>query len=804
MITHSAQMNSLLKVPTEGVVAARLYYGDDTEYLSIAEIDITLDGESFMGVLNKTTKPKVSVDWRRNTQKIGGGTMSIDNKEYQLGTGVRFSDEIENALLGTGFDVGFVGRRLWIKYFKKGVTTWANASLVSDAIMKRPKGHDRDTIVIPYVSKVTNFDKQEIPFVVGASEVVSEDGDIGAVKPIICDIRRTDFCNLDATQITFTRPSNAMKMRFMGAYRDGSALYAVSSHVLWFLENNSSHSIWAKDPESGRLVRLKDSYKIVQNDSRGALVLIGVGGAPNYYDYRLPDDKDWSTDIFDGGDDGAASITNAGNVVDINNSTLAEFDVTDGALGTDPYARMTLAFEPSGDPGGVVVERAVFARSKYTFIGTGDAGTYEINGVGAKASTPTTYDQFGSLASPDDTVLIDLTGKTASPDSYEAEVNMVFLRTEFTPVQAFQDVYVLCSGLLYGSWLAGRSGHPDSVVVRRSGVDFVSSVDGGFSVPSGGLQTAGVVAGDVIEISGGPNAGSYLVRSVTSQTAGTIHAYSTRGFDWPDNSESGQTYKIVGAPFIRNGVGLIEWVLRELGGLLTADIDTDSYDVAATSVATLTLGTYSQDVMSISKYIASVGNNVFVFPFWGIDGKHKCVAMRSAYVSGDVVKTIPYAEMKKFVGDSTNDEDIKGSVVMKYGQNGDKRLAEVGPIESSGMLQKYGLTAEEGRLTLLSDFFSSSTVATSVATKKLKYLQQYHNILPVDVGEMYSGLEAGDVIAVSDLVDEKGNAVKLNGEIIDDGNYSRAGQFISPYFMLLEVEDLRGVKAKGLQLHNLG
>jgi len=154
MITPSAQWASLSSLPGELGAVARLYYGSEGsgDYVSLATKDLVLDGERFAGLLEAIPSKSNGVDLITHIPLTDSFTLTIDNLEYQPGK--RFSDLLEE--LGTGSDIGFENRRIDVRLYLPGITTFANClEIQTNGIMREPT-HSRS------MTTFTVFDGTEL------------------------------------------------------------------------------------------------------------------------------------------------------------------------------------------------------------------------------------------------------------------------------------------------------------------------------------------------------------------------------------------------------------------------------------------------------------------------------------------------------------------------------------------------------------------------------------------------------------------------------------------------------------------
>ena len=158
MITTSADWDSaVLTDSTDAYPIVRLYYGDETNYVSISTKDVTFNGVDYRGLLKEVPVVREKIDIHSHRYSISNLTLNIINHQFEP-TKI-FSDYIESA--GSGTDTGFYNRPCEIKLVSGNVSTYANAFMLFSGII-RDIQHDQNTVKIT-VEDNSSLKHKELP-----------------------------------------------------------------------------------------------------------------------------------------------------------------------------------------------------------------------------------------------------------------------------------------------------------------------------------------------------------------------------------------------------------------------------------------------------------------------------------------------------------------------------------------------------------------------------------------------------------------------------------------------------------------
>ncbi len=235
MITTSTQWDSLCQRPGQEVtVVVRMYYGDESAYKSFANRDLTIGTEKFLGVIQGVPTVIQQLDMKEHTHSIQSLTLAINNLEYQ--PGARWSDLVEDTTLGAGADIGFYNRKIDIRFYLDGITTFANCfPLLSSGIVREIK-HSREQTTIEIEDR-TEMMYQDIGTYMADTDAADTDQGLPVdsrekIKPIIYGDHRyyqsDDHIDLD----TVSNLNNISACRYLGIDSSGNHLWQISNHEL--------------------------------------------------------------------------------------------------------------------------------------------------------------------------------------------------------------------------------------------------------------------------------------------------------------------------------------------------------------------------------------------------------------------------------------------------------------------------------------------------------------------------------------------------------------------------------------------
>ena len=235
MITTSTEWDSLCQRPGQEVtVVVRMYYGDESAYKSFANRDLIIGTEKFLGVIQGIPTVIQQLDMKEHTHSIQSLTLAINNLEYWPGK--RWSDLVEDATLGSSTDIGFYNRKIDIRFYLDGITTFANCfPLLSNGIVREIK-HSREQTTIEIEDR-TEMMYQDIGTYMADTDAADTDQGLPVdsrekIKPIIYGDHRyyqsDDHIDLD----TVSNLNNISACRYLGIDSSGNHLWQISNHEL--------------------------------------------------------------------------------------------------------------------------------------------------------------------------------------------------------------------------------------------------------------------------------------------------------------------------------------------------------------------------------------------------------------------------------------------------------------------------------------------------------------------------------------------------------------------------------------------
>lgn len=454
MINTSAEWDSLKQVAGgKPTVVVRMYYGDGTNFKSFASRDVTIGGEKFLGVIIKIPKigHKLNDD---HSPSISTMKIEIDNLEYQ--PGARWSDLVEDIALGAGADIGFYNRRVDVRIFLDGITSFNNCFPLQQHGIFRDVKHSREKTTIIVEDKWFITD-QTFGTLIAESDAktghVLPDTAKGKILPEIYGDHRLQInanagTGISATDWQGTRENNLIPM-----IHTGGDTYFISNHPVATLAVDESNIVegstfWALDTTLQRLIEVGE-WTRAQNSSSGAKI---TRDSESYFDYRVP--------VSGGGD-----FTNPTNIADRNIATKATYTFNPAS----PNARKDLALTFPINDIDLALISGLKCYVKYDddfsspgeilyyiddtpadgFSTSGDEGDFRTHlgdvTVANIEAFNLNYEKIGSLIDP------------ITLSAYE-----LFIRVAFTREDEILQLFWGGTGRPYKDWINDRSPHEDN------------------------------------------------------------------------------------------------------------------------------------------------------------------------------------------------------------------------------------------------------------------------------------------------------------------------------------------------------
>ncbi len=439
MITTSAKWDSLASTSKEKPLAlVRLYYGDETSYLALAEEDLILEGVRYLGIVTSAPRVVSKIDLETHKHSIGTVSLELSNLEYQPGE--RFSDNMET--LGTANDEGFYNRKVEVRLYLPGMTVWTDTFPLFTGIV-RDIEQSRETVKLDLEddSELIHVDvpKDPVQESDGAGESPLPTNSLGRAKPIVYGDHRMYLGSTVGASAVATQHNNMAPMIDLGIDIAGKKRWLIAGHKL-----DSIDVIWGYDPRIDRYVQLV-SFAEEQNTSAGAIISHTIN--EEFYDFSFSDGT-WTDD----------NPGEAANWTDKDNAVDKVFSTTSSSVNTgSAFTNATFQIDfPTYDNLATPSEIKLMARVD----GTGVHPTqwaYTINGVTVRAFDETTVQEIANVAI---NASADIAHQGVAAFDSTAILYETYRRIKYLPDDQLM-LFASCRGLEYGSWINSRTGHAD-------------------------------------------------------------------------------------------------------------------------------------------------------------------------------------------------------------------------------------------------------------------------------------------------------------------------------------------------------
>ncbi len=809
MIDRSANWAVLSQRPGTLAALVRMFYGTESNSVSLGTRRPKGIGEKFLGVIKSVPKLIQSLDFKTHEYSVGDLMLLIENLEFQPGK--RWSDIVE--ALGTAPDIGFYNRKINLRLFLEGNTSFADGlSLMESGIIRDIK-HDRmaTKIKIEDNTKATRIDLTS-----SVNEDDAPDGfelpsaSLGLKRPIIYGDHRLHINKWRGNTVAGepSRPNTnwtPLRKNTLTPMIDlGGDNWLIADHIISSLSDSNEDAIWGWDSEIKRYVELRD-FSIVENDHRGCII---SKDGTTFWDYRVP---------ISVSDPSPAEFVNSTNLVDRDRTTAATATIPNGT-GHPTRLSVVVNFPAEDIIIGTVSSRhflmeydldASWAGEAFIDLDTG--GDFQRGDAGGDAQFRRSVNGNQAAAS------VDLGFKTVGPGNTTAErvltCREVAMKVTYVPAFSPQ-LFFGGKGMPYGLEINDRAvgdgfteehEDHDEAISKKSGGDGTTS-GSSFSDVAGGWVGVGVASGDILEIlSGGSaaNKGRYIVLSRDTDTSLSISG------TFPANAIS-HAWNIYTNKAIENFAGEIESVGRIFLGLGDSEIDEDSFNIASNDIPTSTgspptdawlCNTGLSTAGSALELLFSIARDCRSLVWWTQDGTLRMKTILDSYAASDL--TVDAREIKKLDFDRTPIRDILTAVNVRFGQTEARGVGETGLLKATINQTKYNIT--EAQSALVHEAINIGTNATAVLLRAYLLAQnkEVHNIILGELGKAFLHLDMGDVIGVTNLpYNPYGEDVTANFERTQSGS-PLSGQTIFKFFWLFHTERGEMLKFKAIQLHDL-
>lgn len=442
MIDSSTAWKLLSQRPGPTVVLAKMYYGDESEYLPIGSGLVNLENEDFIPLITTVPHRFQEVDFWTREFTVADLTLEILNMPFHGST--RFSDLLDER--GSGNDIGFENRPVDVRLWRPGITTWDDCfSLFPAGLMRKP--YVQGGIAYVEVQDYTFLTLQNVQLDrLQDSDAAAAEGGVlpeesrGKIQPRVYGDFTQTLGDTTSANYTTKRPTKAdmTPLRYLGLDASGHHKWMVSKHVVNQINVNGDE-IWGQDPTLGRLVQLK-VYAI---DNTGPCYITHAQGV-SFHDYLYPDGT-VSNESTAGGDDGVGTVTDPEQMGDRDNATAGSVYTKNATAGvTQPHAFVNIDF-PTYTANGTVNSSAVLARA--AFSGSAVKVDNTINAVDAE-SPGADFESYGNTVNPGDSVQVKslCTDHDGGQPERTLTVYEIFKDIDYVPSQPKLDLYFLGKG----------------------------------------------------------------------------------------------------------------------------------------------------------------------------------------------------------------------------------------------------------------------------------------------------------------------------------------------------------------------
>lgn len=488
-IAISNEWNRLSASSREAPIAlVRMYYGDESEYIAFAEKEIDFqsifsdtalltesgialetesgerflvsipeaiifDGDHYLGIVEKLPDLSGRLNLEAHTWAVSTFDLEISNVEYQPGS--RFSDFITT--IGSVGDKGFYNRKIEIRLYAEGITTWENCfPLFTGFTRMSSQSWDKLTFECDDGSLLQNttIPNNAITTADSPGATGIADGAEGKQKQIVYG--DSIFILGDIIRSTFTSSQNNIMVRCIDlGLGDLTAAperiqrhYQISGHEL-----NQIEAVWALDPATGRLVEVV-SFDVIQNNSDGAIIAIDQDA--EFYDYWF---GDGTNTLFVG----------VNTWVDLGraNDRFADTAATQGDASAQTHEINFPAYSESVLDDSIT-EISIWAFAERTFTSApGPVFTISsafLSPIDVGAASAFDAVQYGTTAAANRAFVGApvYVGYETNAVGDDANFYEVYKRVKYIPENSENlEIFASCKGAEYGNWIKNRTGHID-------------------------------------------------------------------------------------------------------------------------------------------------------------------------------------------------------------------------------------------------------------------------------------------------------------------------------------------------------
>ena len=455
MITTSSQWKSLVQRPGKIVVVARLYYGDETKYISIATDAVSIGVERFMPFISQMPQINQSVDIETHNPTISNLTLEINNLLFQPGK--RFSDYIET--IGSGADLGFENRRADVRLFMDGITTFDNCFKLLQFGIIRDLPHDWQSgqVIIEDGLELAMRDLDDLVLDTDAPLGLLPDGSNGRLAPIIYGNHQMELGNTDPALIKFKRTHNFSPAIYLGLNDSGEHEWFIAGHKM-----DDQNDLYGWDTKINRMVRLS-AFTVILNTTAGSIISHADG--VDFYDFFYPNGT--TTQTFT---QNSPVVTNRDKAANTNVDDFAQIECADsiGGSGTEQEYAFDVNFGPWDNTGVADADISeIKAYSLTDWIPSPYAGTqiFDIlSSIDIKSKTVAAYFLFNTYALSTQAIAsspvnVYMTASYGAPieEPNVFKIYQMFKRIKYKPIEPRLELFSGGKGYEYGTWINSRT-----------------------------------------------------------------------------------------------------------------------------------------------------------------------------------------------------------------------------------------------------------------------------------------------------------------------------------------------------------
>lgn len=731
MITVSSEWRSLSqKSEGELTVLARLYYGDESAFISlIGGKNRVLFGEKFLGGIMKIPKIVSRLIMDTHEHSITIAKFEIDNLKFEPGR--RWSDILSSSSFqSSGADQGFYNRRIDLRLaILPGTTSFENSFTLLEKGVMRDIKHTREKTTLEIEDK-SNIVEINIDTKITESDAtagfVLPDPSLGKLIPEIYGSHRLRINEYSfvtgqtsvATDWVPQRPHNLVPI-----YDLGGNIYMVANHetITPVMGRAGFDGIWTKS-----IIDRPIELSTVSDATAGGQTKIDIGipRPLSWYDYRLP----FEIDAGDSGD-----FADPENFIDLDVTTKAVAISLDGAVNGSADT-IDLNF-PAND-----VELAQIAgiklAAKYDDAPIA-AATHRLFPWGENTKIFLSTGADTEIRLTDGTPTVSTANLEAAQVKFEKVVGFGGGTGGTMNLYAlFMRVTISLFGLPFSDLLYGGRGR-----------DYDTWING---------------------------------------------RHTDEGFDDIHDDDDGENN------LIENFAGVVESALRDIGGLVTAEIDRNSFNTASTIIpaATWKCSTSVIEETKLIDFIFSLCRDARSYVWWQPDGTIKMKVLEDTYTSSD--RSIDAREITGLKYDRTPIRDIKTAVNVLYNFDpvGNRLMSETGIAEDTDQQARYNVTQARSLLSYEAKHIHDSTTAVNLRTFLLNNLMQPHTIIKGRLPRHQLDLDLGDIVQFTNL------PYNPYGEDLEAG-VTRNGQVVYKFCWIYQMGRGEVADFEAIQLHEL-